>query len=77
MKKVAGILMAAMVLLVGTVVLIAQNAGQRRMEVRPDRVAQEGFAVLGREDQMDINLGERLRHDRPVSPAPFQGAKGG
>src|SRR5215471_7577425 len=28
MKKVAGILMAAMVLLVGTVVLIAQNAGQ-------------------------------------------------
>ena len=39
---------------------ITENPTQICMKVQPDCVADDRLAVPGRENQMDVNLGERL-----------------
>jgi hypothetical protein len=34
------------------------------MHARADLIVERGLAVLGAEDQMGVDLGERLRHDQ-------------
>lgn len=44
----------------GTKVL--ENRGHVGVEVRANVVGDEGFAVLGAKNQVDVEAGERLRH---------------
>ena len=48
-----------------------------RMEVRAGPHRPGEVRDSWSEDQMDRDLGEGLGHERLMSPAPFQGAKGG
>ncbi len=50
-------------------VLIIEDSGQIGMHVVPHRRQQQGLAMLGAEYEMNIELGEGLRHDEtPISP---------
>src|SRR5688572_2453844 len=52
---------------------IPKNAANVGVEVETDIITEGSFPVLGGEDELNVNLGERLEHN-PASPEPLQGS---
>jgi hypothetical protein len=50
---------------------IPKNAANVCVQVGTDIVTESSLSVFGGEDEMDVNLGERLGHN-PASPSPFR-----
>ena len=47
---------------------VSQDAADVGVEVGTDILTQSSFPVFGGENEMNVNLGERLSHDRLPSP---------
>jgi hypothetical protein len=52
---------------------IPKNAANVCVQVGTDIVTESSLSVFGGEDEMNLNLGERLGHN-PASPEPLQGS---